>query len=339
MEDKKPASEKSNEKGIVTGFIVTLTVIVLVALAGVLFLRPKDPYIQGQADADQVRISSKVPGRIESILVKEGQSVKQGDTLGRLYIPDLEAKKAQAQAALSAAEAQNKKAVKGTRSEQITAAYQVWQKARAGEDIAEKSYRRMENLFAEGVVSAQKRDEALANYKAMQASEQAARSQYQMAVNGAEKEDREAAAAMVERAAGAMQEIDSYIAESVLVSPIDGEVSEIFPLRGELVGTGAPVMNILDTDNIWVSFNVREDELGKLKMGTEFSARVPALDSREIRLKVTYLKDLGTYAAWKATKTNGQFDIKTFEVRARPLEKVPDLRAGMTVLLERKSLK
>lgn len=339
MEDKKSASEKSNEKSMVTGFIVTIGVIVLVALAGVLFLRPKDPYIQGQADADQVRISSKVPGRIESILVKEGQSVKQGDTLGRLYIPELEAKKAQAQAALSAAEAQNKKAVKGTRSEQITAAYQVWQKARAGEDIAEKSYRRMENLFAEGVVSAQKRDEAQANYKAMQASEQAARSQYQMAVNGAEKEDREAAAAMVERAAGAMKEIDSYIAESVLISPIDGEVSEIFPLRGELVGTGAPVMNILDTDNIWVSFNVREDELGKLKMGTEFSARVPALDNREIRLKVTYLKDLGTYAAWKATKTNGQFDIKTFEVRARPKEKVPDLRAGMTVLLERKSLK
>lgn len=338
MEDKKSASEKSNEKSMVTGFIVTIGVIVLVALAGVLFLRPKDPYIQGQADADQVRISSKVPGRIESILVKEGQSVKQGDTLGRLYIPDLEAKKAQAQAALSAAEAQNKKAVKGTRSEQITAAYQVWQKAKAGEDIAEKSYRRMENLFAEGVVSAQKRDEALANYKAMQASEQAARSQYQMAVNGAEKEDREAAAAMVERAAGAMQEIDSYIAESVLVSPIDGEVSEIFPLRGELVGTGAPVMNILDTDNIWVSFNVREDELGKLKMGTVFSARVPALDNREIQLKVTYLKDLGTYAAWKATKTNGQFDIKTFEVRARTEEKVPDLRAGMTVLLERKTL-
>lgn len=338
MEDKKSTIEKSNEKSMVTGFIVTIGVIVLVALAGVLFLRPKDPYIQGQADADQVRISSKVPGRIESILVKEGQSVKQGDTLGRLYIPDLKAKKAQAEAALSAAEAQNKKAVKGTRSEQITAAYQVWQKAKAGEDIAGKSYRRMENLFAEGVVSAQKRDEALANYKAMQASEQAARSQYQMAVNGAEKEDREAAAAMVERAAGAMQEIDSYIAESVLISPIDGEVSEIFPLRGELVGTGAPVMNILDTDNIWISFNVREDELGKLKMGTEFSARVPALDNREIRLKVTYLKDLGTYAAWKATKTNGQFDIKTFEVRARPEEKVPDLRAGMTVLLERKTL-
>ena len=334
-EDKK----RTNDKSMVTGFIVTITVIVLVALAGVLFLRPKDPYIQGQADADQVRISSKVPGRVEQILVREGQTVRRGDTLGWLYIPDIEAKKAQAAAALSAAQAQNKKAVKGVRSEQITSAYQVWQKALAGQEIAEKSYRRMENLFAEGVVTAQKRDEALANYKAMQASERAARSQYDMAVNGAEEEDREAAAALVERAQGAMEEIDSYIDESVLISPIDGEVSDVFPLQGELVGTGAPVMNILDTENIWVSFNVREDELGMLKMGQEFTALVPALDGRKVALKVYYMKDLGTYATWKATKTNGQFDIKTFEVRARPVEPVPGLRAGMTVLLERKTLK
>ena len=329
----------SNDKSMLRGFIVTVAVIAAVALAGFFFLSPDDPYIQGQAEADQVRISSKVPGRIEQIYVREGQQVRAGDTLGRLSVPDVEAKKAQAQAALSAAEAQHKKAEKGARSEQITAAYQVWQKALAGKEIAEKSYRRMENLFAEGVVSAQKRDEALAQCKAMQATERAARSQYDMAVNGAEKEDREAAAALVERARGAMEEVDSYIGESVLTSPIDGEVSEIFPLRGELVGTGAPVMNILDTENIWVSFNVREDYLGKLGMGTEFTAFVPALDKAPVRLKVTYMKDLGTYAAWKATKTNGDFDIKTFEVRARPVENIPGLRAGMTVLLEKKSLK
>ena len=210
MEENK---EKTNDKSMVTGFIVTIAAIVVVALVGVLFLQPKDPYIQGQADADQVRISSKVPGRIESLLVEEGQTVRQGDTLGRLYIPDIEAKKAQAAAALSAAQAQNKKAQKGARSEQITAAYQVWQKAVAGLEIAEKSYRRMENLFGEGVVTAQKRDEALANYKAMQASERAARSQYDMAVNGAERADREAASAPVERAHGAMSEIESYLDE------------------------------------------------------------------------------------------------------------------------------
>lgn len=336
MEENK---EKTNDKSMVTGFIVTIAAIVVVALVGVLFLQPKDPYIQGQADADQVRISSKVPGRIESLLVEEGQCVRQGDTLGRLYIPDIEAKKAQAAAALSAAQAQSKKAQKGARSEQITAAYQVWQKAVAGLEIAEKSYRRMENLFGEGVVTAQKRDEALANYKAMQASERAARSQYDMAVNGAEREDREAASALVERAQGAMSEIESYIDESILISPIDGEVSDIFPLEGELVGTGAPIMNILDMENLWVSFNVREDELGALKMGQEISARIPALDDQTVTLKVTYLKDLGSYATWKATKTNGQYDIKTFEVRARPTAPIEGLRPGMTVLLERKSLK
>jgi len=197
----------------------------------------------------------------------------------------------------------------------------------------------MENLFGEGVVTAQKRDEALANYKAMQASERAARSQYDMAVNGAEREDREAASALVERAQGAMSEIESYIDESILISPIDGEVSDIFPLEGELVGTGAPIMNILDMENLWVSFNVREDELGALKMGQEISARIPALDDQTVTLKVTYLKDLGSYATWKATKTNGQYDIKTFEVRARPTAPVEGLRPGMTVLLERKSLK
>lgn len=324
MEENK---EKTNDKSMVTGFIVTIAAIVVVALVGVLFLQPKDPYIQGQTDADQVRISSKVPGRIESLLVEEGQTVRQGDTLGRLYIPDIEAKKAQAAAALSAAQAQNQKTQKGARSEQITAAYQVWQKAVAGLEIAEKSYRRMENLFGEGVVTAQKRDEALANYKAMQASERAARSQYDMAVNGAEREDREAASALVERAQGAMSEIESYIDESILISPIDGEVSDIFPLEGELVGTGAPIMNILDMENLWVSFNVREDELGALKMGQEISARIPALDDQTVTLKVTYLKDLGSYAT------------KTFEVRARPTAPVEGLRPGMTVLLERKSLK
>ena len=332
------SEEKTNDKSMATGFIVTAATILAVALAGILFLRPNDPYIQGQAEADQVRISSKVPGRIEQILVREGETVRRGDTLGRLYIPDIEAKKAQAAAALAAAEAQNKKAVKGARSEQITAAYQVWQKAKAGLEIAEKSYRRMENLFAEGVVTAQKRDEAQANYKAMLASEQAARSQYDMAVNGAEKEDRMAAAALVERARGAMDEVESYIDESILISPIDGEVSQIFPLQGELVGSGAPVMNILDTESMWIAFNVREDELGSLRMGQEISASVPALDGRKVSLKVTYMKDMGTYAAWKATKTNGQFDVKTFEVRARPTEPIEGLRAGMTVLLDRRSL-
>ena len=283
---------------------------------------------------NEYRVSSKVPGRILEYRVKEGQSVKAGDTLALLEAPDVQAKLEQARAAEAAAQAQNEKAIKGARQEQIQAAYELWQKARAGVTIAEKSYKRVKNLYDQGVMSAQKLDEVTAQRDAAIATEKAAKSQYDMAVNGAEREDKAAAAALVERAKGAVAEVQSYIAETYLIAQSDGEVSEIFPKVGELVGTGAPIMNVAMMDEMWVSFNVREDLLRGLTVGTEFEAYVPALD-QNIRLKVYYMKDLGTYAAWKATKTTGQFDLKTFEVKASPLEKVEGLRPGMSVILEK----
>ena len=210
----------------------------------------------------------------------------------------------------------------------------MWQKARAGVTIAEKSYKRVKNLYDQGVMSAQKLDEVTAQRDAAIATEKAAKSQYDMAKNGSEREDKAAAAALVQRARGAVAEVQSYIAETYLIAQTAGEVSEIFPKVGELVGTGAPIMNIAVIEDMWVSFNVREDLLKGLTVGTEFEAYVPALD-RDIRLKVYYMKDLGTYAAWKATKTTGQFDLKTFEVKASPVEKVDGLRPGMSVVLEK----
>lgn len=210
----------------------------------------------------------------------------------------------------------------------------MWQKAQAGVTIAEKSYKRIKNLYDQGVVSAQKLDEITAQRDAALATEKAAKAQYTMAKNGAEREDKAAAAALVNRAKGAVAEVESYINETYLIAQKAGEVSEIFPKQGELVGTGAPIMNIAVMDDMWVTFNVREDLLKDLTMGTEFEAFVPALD-QNIRLKVNYMKDLGTYAAWKATKTTGQFDLKTFEVRALPTDKVEGLRPGMSVILDR----
>jgi HlyD family secretion protein len=209
----------------------------------------------------------------------------------------------------------------------------MWQKAKAGVDIAEKSYQRIQNLFDQGVISAQKRDEAEANYTAMKATEQAALSQYQMAKNGAEKEDKQAAEALVNRAKGAVNEVESYISEIYLLSPIDGEISEIFPKVGELVGTGAPVMNVMDKRNSWVVFNLREDLLKSMTVGSTVTAYVPALD-KEISLTVYYLKDMGTYASWKATKTNGQYDLRTFEVKARPETYIEGLYPGMSVVIK-----
>lgn len=326
---------KSQNSNMLLAFLTLLGVIVLVALVGFFMLRKGPDMVQGQAEATEYRVSSKVPGRILEFRVKEGQSVKAGDTLAILEAPDVQAKMAQAQAAEAAAQAQNEKAIKGARSEQIQAAYEMWQKAIAGREIAEVSYKRIKRLFEQGVMSAQKADEVTAQYNAAKATEKAAKAQYDMAKNGAEREDKLAAAALVERAKGAVAEVESYIKETYLIAQANGEVSEIFPKVGELVGTGAPIMNIARLDDMWVSFNVREDLLKDLTMGAEFEAFVPALDNKTIKLKVYYMKDLGTYAAWKATKTTGQFDLKTFEVRATPVEPVENLRPGMSVIIKR----
>lgn len=328
-------NKKFSISNMMLAFITFLVVIGVVALAGFFILRPGEVVIMGQAEATEVRISGMVPGRIDEYRFAEGDNVQKGDTVVFLRIPTVMAKLQQAEAARNAAQAQDLKVLKGARAEQVTSAFEMWQKATAGLEIAKKSFERVQNLFDKGVVSAQKRDEADANYKAMVATEKAAKAQYEMAKNGAEKEDKMMAAAMVDRAKGAVAEVESYVEEAALTAPMSGQISERFPEVGELVGTGAPIMNIVDLNDMWITFNVREDFLDDLKMDAEVKAFIPALNNQDVTLKVYYMKDMGTYAAWKATKTRGQYDTKTFEVRARPVAPVKNLRPGMSVILKR----
>jgi len=330
--DMDTENRKSGSKLI--PILIFAAIIIAVGLYGFFFLNQEDNIIQGEADVTEVRISSKVPGRIARYMVDEGSYVKKGDTLAILSIPDIDAKLAQATAAQQGAAAQNEKAIKGARVEQIQGAFEMWQKAKVGTDIAQKSYNRVQNLYDKGVVTAQKRDEAEAQYNASIATEKAAKSQYDMAVNGAEREDKEAALAMLERAKGAVAEVSSYINESYLISPIDGKITEKFPNEGELVGTGAPIMNVAKLDDKWGSFNIREDRLKNYKdIGKTFKAYVPALD-QEVEMTVYYVKDLGSYAAWKATKITGQYDRKTFEVKARFNDKSIDVLPGMSLIIK-----
>lgn len=327
------ATESNKSKSKLVPILVFAAIIVGVALYGLLFLNQEDNTIQGEAEVTEVRISSKVPGRVAAFLVKEGDHVKKGDTLAVLSAPDVEAKLSQAAAAEQGAAAQNEKAIRGTRQEQVQGAFEMWQKAKVGVDIAKKSYNRVQNLYDKGVATAQKRDEAEANYNASLATEKAARSQYDMALNGAQREDKMTAQAMLERAKGAVAEVGSYINETYLISPADGEISQIFPNEGELVGSGAPVMNVMKIDEKWGAFNVREDHLQKFKMNQTIKAFSPAL-GKDVNLKIYYIKDLGSYAAWKATKTTGGYDKKTFEVRARFEENQPDVRPGMSLIIK-----
>lgn len=264
---------KSQNSNMLLAFLTLLGVIAIVAVVGFFMLRKGPEIIQGQAEVTEYRVSSKVPGRILEFRVKEGQSVNAGDTLAILEAPDVVAKMEQARAAEAAAQAQNE-AIKGAREEQIQAAYEMWQKAQAGVTIAEKSYKRVKNLYEQGVMPAQKLDEVTAQRDAAIATEKAAKAQYTMAKNGAEREDKMAAEALVNRAKGAVAEVESYIKETYLIAPA-GEVSEIFPKVGELVGTGAPIMNIAELNDMWVTFNVREDLLKNLTMGAELKPLFP----------------------------------------------------------------
>jgi HlyD family secretion protein len=327
------SQEKTQHNNILLAIAGFAAVVVIVALIGFFALGRDPELIQGQVEVSEYRVSSKVPGRILELRVKEGDYVKAGDTLAILDAPDVRAKMAQAQGAEGAAAAMEMMAQNGARQEQIQGAFQLWQQAQAGLEIAKKSYERIQRLFDEGVVSAQKRDEVYASYKAMEAQEKAAKSQYDMAVNGARREDKLAAQAQVSRARGAVQEVNSYIHETVQIAQMDGEVSSIYPKVGELVGTGSPIMTISMMDDLWGTFNVREDQLNGMAVGSTITAFVPAFD-KEIQMKVYFLKDQGSYAVWKATKANGQYDLKTFEVKARPVEKFDGLRPGMSLIIK-----
>ena len=326
---------EKKERSLVVGLIALIVIIVVLALIGLFLLKPEPQIIQGQAEATQVRVSGKLPGRVVEFMVEEGQLVLAGDTLVHIHSSLVEAKLSQAEAMETVAKAQNKKVDSGTRVELLNSAYDMWQQAQAGLTIAKKTYERMQSLYKKGVVSEQKRDEAEAAYKAMVATESAAKSQYEMAKAGAQAEDKAAAAAMVAAAQGSVAEVESILSDSYLTAPTDGEISDIFPNVGELVSLGAPIMNVLKLDDMWVSFNVREDLLENLTMGAEVQAIIPALENKEVTLKVFYIRDMGSYAVWRATKVTGQYDAKTFQVKARPVEPVDNLRPGMSVLLKR----
>ena len=316
------------------GLAVLIALLVVIGLAGFFANRPKVMTLQGEAEATEYRVSGKVPGRVEEIYVREGSLVHKGDTLAFIDSPEVRAKLAQASAARDAAMAQSRKASNGARQEQITGAYQLWQQAIVQEDVMKKSFERTQRLFDQKVISAQKYDEVKAKYDAAVSQTLAAKSQYDMAVAGARQEDKDAALALVHQAEGAIQEVQGYMSELYLTAPADGVISSVYPKAGELVGQGAPVMTVTDLSDIWFTFNIREDYLHGMKIGDRISLTIPALEGKKCGATVNYIAVRDSYATWKATKEIGQYDAKTFEVRAIPQGHIDGVLPGMTAIIE-----
>lgn len=327
--------EKRENRLMMIALLVVIVAVAALSIIGFLCLRQPDSFLEGQADATSVRISGKLPGRVAEIFVHEGDMVHKGDTLIRIHSSLAEAKLMQAEGMETAAKATDRKVDAGTRVQIIESAQQLLNQATAARVIAEKTYNRMDNLCREGVISEQKRDEAKAAYDAAVAGEKAAASQLSLARSGAQSEDKAAAAAMVAVAKGGVDEVNALLEDQFLTAPCDGQIDQVYPQVGELVSLGAPLMSLLRTDDKWVTFNVREEMLAKLKLGEEVELTVPALEMKKIRARIFYIRDLGSYATWRATKATGEWDSRTFEVKARPAEDLPDLRPGMTVLYQK----
>ncbi len=314
-------------------FFIFASVVAAVSAAGWLMAQPRPQYMQGEVEARKISVSAKVPGRVEEMPADEGARVARGDLLAVLDSPQLQAKRGQASAARDAAGAQRDKAERGAREEQIRMAENQWLQASAGVELAEKSFARVDRLFADGVVPAQRRDEVLAQRDMARRLQATAKAQYDMAVNGAREEDKAAARALVEQASGAVSEVDSLLEEARVRAPMDGEIVEHIVSQGELASAGMPIVTMIDPGDCWVVFNVREDHLGGMKLGDRLTGKLPAFNGEPVRLEVTYIAPLGDFAAWRATSIAGGFDLKTFEVRARPVVPVQGLRPGMTVLV------
>ena len=328
-------AEKTENRSLMFGLLAVVGVTLLLAIIGFIFMRQPDELIEGQADATSVRISGKLPGRVVELMVSEGDMVKAGDTLVHIHSSLAEARLMQAEAMENAAAAQNKKIDAGTRSQIISAAAELVAQAKAATTITRKTYERMQRLFEQGVVSEQKRDEAKAAYDAAAAAQQAAESQLSLARAGAQSEDKESAAALVNAARG-VAEVESLLEDQYLTAPCDGQIDQIYPTTGELVSLGAPIMSLLKISDKWVTFNVREELLSQMKLGDSITVEIPALDHLSTSARIYYVRDMGSYATWRATKATGDWDSRTFEVKARTSEPLPDLRPGMTVLYRKK---
>ena len=318
--------------------------IALLALAGflvytvIIINQPEKRRIQGEIEAKEIKVSSKIAGRIDSLPVIKGQEINKGQTLFTVGSPEIKAKLQQALAGKEMAKARDNKAGNGTREEDIQAAYSDYQKAKAAEKFAEKTYKRIKNLYEDGVVPAQKMDKAKADMEAARKTTQAAKALWLKAKKGTRREDKEATQAMVEKAEGAIAEVRSYLDETRIKAPHRGEISNIIAERGELIPSGYPVITITDRSDSWATFHLKETHLENLKKGKIIKCEIPALD-KTAKFKISYIHPTAEYATWNATKAKGTFDIKTFRVEARPVKKDEGLRPGMSVLMNESQIK
>ncbi|PAF45100.1 efflux RND transporter periplasmic adaptor subunit [Helicobacter sp. 11S02596-1] len=322
------------KKNIQIWLATAIGLVLLIWLGGTFYIAyaPKPQILQGQINAREYSVSSKLAGRIDQIFVKKGTQVKKGDVIYTIKSPELEAKLTQAQASYEAAKAMSDETKKGARVETIVSARDLWESAKAMADLAEKTYQRIQGLYDNGVASLQRRDEAYATYKSAKYHENTAYQQYKIALDGASAETKKAAEEKERAAAGQVSEVEAYIKDIEAYAPIDGEVSNILLYSGELSPSGFPVVQLVDIKDAWLQLSIPESYLKDFALGSEFEGYIPAL-GQNVKFKVDYVSVMGEFATWKATSSTQGYDMKSFEIEAKPLGEIAGLKVGMSVMV------
>lgn len=304
----------------------------VVAVSFWLVYRQPPQLIQGMADCDTVYVSAKITARVRELRVREGDRVQPGQLLFELDGPEVTARHLQALAALATAKAQDEKAREGTRREEIQAAEATWRRSVAAVTLARLTKNRTDQLVKDNFVSRQKLDETQAQLDEAIAAERLSRAQYEQALAGARKQDRAAAAAQVDQAQGALAEAQATRDEVTGRAPLSAEISKRLADVGEVVPAGQPVFALADLEHMWVALYVREDQFSGLAIDKRLRADVPALQLKDVEFSVYFINPEADFATWRATRQSAGYDVKTFEVRVRPTQTVPNLRPGMSVL-------
>ncbi len=319
----------------------TMTKVILMAPLGVAAIsavfilnigsKPQPQILSGIVETRHIDVASKIPGRLDSLFVQEGDTVKKGDILAIMESKEMKAKVEQARGAMKAANAKYDMAKNGARPQELSAAEKAYLQAKAQLDLYEKTYKRVQNLHTDSVVSSQELDQVHAQYTAARELTEAAKAKYEMIKEGARAEDRVAAQSLLYQAENAYQEALAYAEELSIKSPISGEVEKIISDPGEIIGAGFPVLTLIDPNDLWVILQVKENQMSKFIKGARFRGTVPALNNDTLTFAVTYISPMADFAVWRPTNQRGEFDIRTFEIHLRSDNKNSNLRAGMTV--------
>ncbi len=329
---------ESNTKKVNKPVLLSAAAVACLVVLGIGFwmgTHPTEEPLYGVMQAKTVDVAAKVTGRVETLPVHEGDTVSAGQLLMTLDIPEVEAKLKEVEALKSAATARQSLVDEGARPQEIRAAKAQMQRAQAGQELAQKTFNRVHALYREGLISKQKHDEALAQKKSADELLAAAKEQYDIALTGARTQEKQAATALTAQATGGVEQVESLVKEKNVTSPIASEISRIYVEIGEVAAAGLPLATLVDLSDQWAVFNIREDDMPKITKGAVLSAEIPALNAKNVQFKVYFINPRGDYATWRATRQSSGYDLRTFEVRARPVQPVSDLRPGMSVIVNR----